>query len=32
MIFLTIFLYPILFLLWGYTITIDGNVCNVLEI
>ena len=30
-IFLNILISPILFLLWGYTITIDGNVHNVIE-
>ena len=31
MIFLTIFLSPILFLLWVYTTTINGNASNVIE-
>ena len=31
MIFLTIFLSAIFFLLWGYTIPINGNVFNVIE-
>ena len=30
-IFLTITLFPIFLLLWVYTITIDGNVCNIIE-
>ena len=31
MIFMNILIAPILFLMWGYNITIDGNVCNVIE-
>ena len=31
MIFLTILLYPNLFILWGYTINIDSNIRNVIE-
>ena len=30
-IFLTIFFIPIFFLLWNYTINIDGNFCNIFE-
>ena len=32
MAFFLIFVYTVFFLLWGYTITIDGNVCIIFEI